>query len=51
MHDGNTKCQLCKKQDTNLSEFNRMLLCAACFNDEIAAYVEGGNSKTRMAVA
>ena len=49
--DSITKCRLCNKQDPNLSEFNMMLLCAACFHDELAAYVEGGNSKTRMAIA
>jgi hypothetical protein len=49
--DGNAKCQLCKKQNPNLSEFNRMLLCASCFHDQVAAYVEGGNSKTRVAIA
>jgi hypothetical protein len=45
------KCHVCKKLDPNLSEFNRALLCASCFHDEVAAYAEGRSFEKRVAIS
>lgn len=50
MRNDQVSCQLCKSPAQNLAFFNNRLLCAACFESQIRAQVEGSNFRAAVAV-
>ncbi len=45
------KCEICAKKTKYLAEFNRLLLCARCFDGAITAFAEGRSFRVRVALA